>query len=259
MKLYIGVIGALLTLATIGFGQDRPPDLVAIKAAAEAGDPKAQFEYGKAIPYPRMAEQLDWYLKSARAGYAPAQDALGNYFSTYVSDKQRYAANLRESVHWSSRAAYQGVMWSQARIAAFYRDGGVLPKDRVAAYVWFRVANQSSPSQIVYRGDIDRLITEMSMTEIAEAESRLKAFRLGLYSGLNPVEADMIFAELKIGAIYVVNGVNQVVLGNTRFNQGEAKDLNLSGESVRITCLSIEGTSALVAIGGTPYTRWLRR
>ena len=259
MKRSFGIFGLIVALASVGLSQDRPPDLVAIKAAAEAGDPKAQFEYGQAIPFGRKAEQIEWFLRSARAGYAPAQDALGNYFSTYVSDKQRYAANLRESVHWSSRAAYQGVMWSQARIAAFYRDGGVLPKDRVAAYVWFRVANLSSPSQILYRGDIDRLITEMSMTEIAEAESRLKAFRLGLYSGLNPVEADMIFAELKIGAIYVVNGVKQVVLGNTRFNQGETKELNLSGESVRITCLSIEGTSALVAIGSTPYTRWLQR
>lgn len=258
-KFIILPIGALLGLAAVGLGQDRPPDLVAIKAAAEAGDPKAQYEYGKAIPYPRIVEQFDWYLKSACAGYAPAQDALGNHFAAQIYDKQKHLANLRESVRWSSRAAYQGVMWSQARIAGFYHDGEVLPKDLVAAYVWCRIAKNSSPLQIGFTGELNRLVTEMSSAEIAEAENRLKSFRLEPYSGLNPIEADMLFAQVKISATYVMNGVRQVVLDNVRFNQGETKDVILSGESIRLTCLSIQETGVLVGIAGTPYTRWLKR
>ena len=259
MKFYLGVIGALLTLATVGLGQDRPPDLVAIKAAAEAGDPKAQFEYGNAIPFDRKAEQIDWYFKSASAGYAPAQDALGNYFAAQIYDRPKRLANLRESVRWSSRAAFQGIMWSQARIASFYRDGEVLPKDRIAAYVWYRIAKNSSPLQMGFSGDINRLITEMSSAEIAEAEGRLKSFQLGSYSGLNPVEADMLFAQVKMSAVYVVNGIRQVVLNNVRFNQGETKDLSVPGQSLRVTCLTIQETSVLIGLAGTPYTRWLKR
>ena len=259
MKSYIGIIGALFTLASIGLGQELPPDLIAIKAAAEAGDPKAQYEYGKAIPYSRMAEQLDWYLKSARAGYAPAQDALGNHFAAATGDKQKRLANLRESVRWSSLAAYQGVTASQARIAGFYHDGEVLPKDLVAAYVWCRIAKSSSPLQIGNTGELDRLITEMSSDEIAEAENRLKSFRLEPYSGLNPVEADMLFAEVKISATYVINGVRQIVLNNVRFNEGETKDLIIAGEPIRLACLSIQEKSTLVGLAGTPYTRWLKR
>lgn len=252
-------VGLQLVFSPRGFGQAGAPDLVAVKAAAEAGDPKAEYEYGKAIPFGRKAEEIEWFLRSARAGYAPAQDALGDYFASYVSDKQRYAANLRESVRWSSRAAYQGVTASQGRIARFYRDGGVLPKDRTAAYIWFRIANGTSFMHTGYTGELNRLITEMSSAEIAAAEDGLKTFRLAPYSGMNPVEADMLFAQLKIGAVYVVNSIHQIVLDNVRFNQGETKDLNLAGEPVRITCLSIEGTNALVAIAGTPYTRWLKR
>ena len=99
-----------LGIGVMGRGQESPPDLAGIKAAAEAGDAKAQYEYGKAVPASRMAERLDWFYRSARAGFAPAQEALGSYFATEpVSDPQKRAANLHESVRWSSRAAYQGI------------------------------------------------------------------------------------------------------------------------------------------------------
>lgn len=260
MKRFVGLFGLVLMLASIGLGQDRPPDLVAIKAAAEAGDPVAQFEYANAIPIgSRPSERVEWYFKSARAGYAPAQDAIGKHFTALEFNKQKRLANLRESVRWSSRAAYQGVTASQARIAGFYRDGEVLPKDLVAAYVWYRIAKNSSPLHIGFAADLNWLITEMSSAEIAEAENRLKSFRLEPYSGLNPVEADMLFAQLKVSGMYVINGVRQVVLDNVRFNQGETKDVILSGESIRLVCLSIQETSALVGIDGTSYTRWVKR
>jgi hypothetical protein len=262
LKISLFVAGAAVGLASACFGQSRPPDLVAIRAAAEAGDPRAQYEYGKAIPFNRTAERLDWFFRSARAGYGPAEEELGSYFSTtFEGDKQKRMANQRESVRWSSRAAYHGISSAQFRIAQFYQRGEVLPKDRVAAYIWMRLAisNTNSLFNLVNKAELNRLITEMSSTEIAEAEARLKRFSLKTDSKLNPIEVDLLFGQIQLGAVYVVNSVRQVVVNNIRFIQGETKDLVLAGERVPVSCLSIEEKSVLLGFAHTPYTRWLKR
>lgn len=254
--LVVSVVG----LASACFGQSGTPDLVAIRAAAEAGDAKAQYEYGKAIPYGRTDEQLDWFYRSARAGYGPAEEELGSYFSNgLVGDKKKNLANRRESARWSSRAAYQGIASAQFRIARFYQSGEVLPKDRVAAYFWMRTANSNSTFGLGYKGFVDRLITEMSSAEIAEAESRLRSFSPQAAAGLNPIEADLFFAEVQIGPIFTINGVHQATVNNIRFIQGETKALYLGGDSIRVVCLNIQGSSVLLGIANTAYARWVKR
>ena len=196
MKRFVGLFGLVITLASIGLGQDRPPDLVAIKAAAEAGDPVAQFEYANAIPIgSRPSEQVEWYFKSARAGYAPAQDAIGKHFTALEFNKQKRSRQ-------------------PARVSALVQPGGLSGRHLVAGAHrrvlpgWLGAAKGSglprtfgtgsrgtrAPSRSAFSVELNRLITEMSSAEIAEAESRLKSFRLEPYSGLNPVEADMLFA-----------------------------------------------------------------
>ena len=218
-----------LGLGVLGHAQQRPADLARVKTAAEAGDAKAQ-------------------------------ETLGSYFATQpVADEQQRAANLHESVRWSSRAAYQGVYTAQLRIAQFYRKGEVLPKDRVAAFLWMRLGINNSPLAIIYKSNLDQLTAEMSKAEIAEAENRLKAFELKTASKLNPIEAELIFAQLQLDAPAVVNGVRQAVVNNVSFTQGETRELKLGGESVRIVCFSIDEKSVLVGIAGTPYIHWLKR
>lgn len=240
-------------------GQGAPPELVKIKAAAEAGDPAAQFAYGNVIPPSRLAEQLDWYYRSARAGYAPAQNALGGYYASLSGTPKKRAESVRESIRWSSRAAYQDVQDSQHRIAGFYERGEGLPKDRICAYVWRRMATRNNTSSRNVDEALKRLITEMSSVEIADAESRLKTFELKFTSKLNPVEADMLFGQLQLGATYVINGVRQVVLNGLRFKQGDTQDLKLGEESARVVCLHIDEGSILVGLADTPYTRRLKR
>ena len=52
-----------LGIGVPGWAQGRPPDLPKLKAAAETGDPQAQFDYARALPASRGAEQLDWLEK----------------------------------------------------------------------------------------------------------------------------------------------------------------------------------------------------
>jgi hypothetical protein len=81
----------------------------------------------------------------------------------------------------------------------------------------------------------------MFSAELVEAENGLKTFKPQAASGLNPIEADLFFSPVQLGAIYVVNGIRHAVVNTIRFNQNETKDLNLAGDSVRVACLNLQG------------------
>jgi TPR repeat protein len=243
-----------------GWAQGHPPDLPTLKAAAEKGDPEAQFEYARALPASHGAEQLDWFYRAARAGYAPAQEALGSHFaSAALARPAQRMTDLRESVRWSSRAAYAGIYTAQLRIAQFYRQGEALPRDLISAYIWMRLGVNRSPYGIIYQSSLAQLIGEMSPAQRAEADERLRKFQVKPLTGLNPVEADLIFTQLHLDATPAAHGALQVVINGVPFASGETKELKLDGESVRLVCFSIDEKSVLVSLAGTSFIHWLKR
>lgn len=249
-----------LGVGVAGWAQGSPPDLPKLRAAAEAGDPKAQFEYAKSLPASHGAEQLDWFYRAARAGYAPAQEALGSHFaSAALAHPERRAADLREAVRWSSRAAFAGIYTAQLRIAQFYRQGEALPHDLVSAYIWMRLGVNRSPYGIIYQSSLAQLIGEMAPGQRAEADERLRKFQVKVSAGLNPVEADLIFTQLHLDAAPAASGAPQAVINGVPFASGETKELKLDGESVRLVCFSINEKSVLVSLAGTSYIHWLKR
>lgn len=249
-----------LGIAVTGCGQGASPDLGRLKAAAEAGDAQAQYDYARSLPATDAAGQLVWYERAARAGYAPAQEALGSH---YASEAQTATAEratlLRESVRWSSRAAFAGIYTAQLRIAQFYRTGEVLPKDLVAAYLWMQTGINQSPFSVIYRSTLDQLSAAMSPAERADAEEKMKRFRPKPIAGMNPIEADLILAQLHLGGSSIVKGVPQVIINDVPFTSGETRELKLDGESVRLVCFSIDEKSVLVSLAGTSYIHWLKR
>lgn len=248
-----------LGTAIAGRGLGAPADLAHLKAAADAGDPQAQYDYARALPAADTAGQLLWYERAARGGNAPAQEELGSH---YASEAQAATAEratlLRESVRWSSRAAFAGIYTAQLRIAQFYRTGEVLPKDLVAAYLWMQTGINQSPFSVIYRGSLDQLVAAMSPAERADAEEKLRRFRPKPVSGLNPIEADLILSQLHLGGRAGTPDAPRVLINDVPFASGETKELKLDGESVRLTCFSID-KSVLVSLAGTSYIHWLKR
>jgi hypothetical protein len=249
-----------LGVAVAARGWAASPDPARLKAAAEAGDPQAQYDYARTLPASDGAGQLVWFERAARAGYAPAQEALGSHYAAAAQGaKEERATLLRESVRWSSRAAYAGIYTAQLRIAQFYRTGEVLPKDLVAAYLWMQTGINQSPFSVIYRSTLDQLTAAMSPADRAEAEEKMKRFRPRPVTGLNAIEADLILAQLHLGGMTVVNGAPRVLINDIPFASGETKELKLDGESVRLTCFSIDEKSVLVSLAGTSYIHWLKR
>lgn len=236
------------------------PDLAKLKLAAESGDAIAQYDYAGRISFSNQPERIAWIRKSAEQGYAPAQNALAeNLFSRSNFDAKKRVVLQREGVQWASRAAYQGHASAQSRLSGFYRDGTVLAKDPIKAYMWAQIAVQTSSGPkgaiggMVYRENRDGLIANTSSADIAEGQRLAAMFRPTKYSRMNPIEADLIFAQLKLSAIYEIKDQRSAVLNNVRFIIGESKDVKLDDQTVSLTCLDIQGKMAAFAIAGTDF------
>jgi len=263
MKVRSTVILALLCLlpagATLSFGAVLP-DLAQLKIAAESGDAIAQFEYAGRIAITNAADRIVWIQRSAEQGYAPAQDSMADYcVKKPAFDPKSRRALDREAARWASRAAFQGFAGAQCRLSDYYDRGAGVAKDPVAAYMWIEIAvravsgDRNLTMGILYKGDRDALIARTTTENIAEGQRRAAAFKPMKFARVNPVEADLVFAELKLSAIYRIKESASAVVNNVRFLVGETKVVRLSDQSPELTCLAIEGRQAQFQIKDTIY------
>ncbi len=121
-----------------------PPETIgplALRRAAAAGDPAAQFEIaaryttGKLVPQ-NFGKAIYWYQKAAAQGLAPAQYRLGTFYEKgrgVVKDKT--AARI-----WYERAAAKGNLKAIHNLAVIYADGSKGKPDFAKAGLWFRKA-----------------------------------------------------------------------------------------------------------------------
>ena len=123
---------------------DNNPNIDQIRAAAEGGDAKAQFQlaicYMKGAGVPRdFAQGVGWMKKAAEGGLAEAQYPMGLFTAEGKGVKQDKAA----SIEWFAKAAEQGhkdAQRSLAKIAlvAYQETGNETAK--AGALKWFKAA-----------------------------------------------------------------------------------------------------------------------
>lgn len=98
------------------------------RAAAERGDPKAQFavalqyDTGNPTNYP---EALRWFRMAAEGGYAVAEAKLGLMY-LYGWAVRR---DVVEAARWYKRAADQGHVAAQVQIGVMYLGGQGVPRN----------------------------------------------------------------------------------------------------------------------------------
>jgi localization factor PodJL len=170
-----------------------PADLVAsiptaapqaLRAAAAAGDPAAQFELAARLADGRTMTRdphaaFLWFDRAAAQGFAPAQYRLGSFYEKGVGTardtqlatawykKAAEAGNARamhnlavlvaegagvkpdysEAANWFQKAAQLGVKDSQYNLAILYARGMGLAPDMSQSWFWFSLAAQ--------QGDLD--------------------------------------------------------------------------------------------------------
>ena len=84
-------------------------ELAAIRAAAQAGDAKAQYLLGSRYRFGKgvnqdLAQAVHWYRQSADQGYAPAQSDLGVLYA----NGRGVTLDEVQAVNWYRKAAEQG-------------------------------------------------------------------------------------------------------------------------------------------------------
>ena len=125
-----------------------------LRAAAEGGDPRAQFNLG--------------VLFDSRT------DASGRPVD----------GNRPEALKWLLRAAQQGLSRAQHRLAELYEDGPEASRNCVKTAFWFQVAmaNLSGAYHQAARAGYDRVSTQMTPAQIAKATRAAKAWQPTLQS-----------------------------------------------------------------------------
>ena len=71
---------------------------------------------------------------------------------------------------------------------------------------------------------------------------------------MNPVEADVLVAQMKINGLYLGGGLKAVVVNQVRFAEGDTKAVPVDGEPVTLQCTAIEGRSAKFSMGDFAFT-----
>lgn len=111
---------------------------VALREAADGGDPKAMFEIGSRYAEGRgvtsdMAKAAMWYERAAELGYAPAQYRVGNFYEK-GNGVERDIATAKS---WYEKAAKQGNASAMHNLAVLYAMGADGQADNDAAARWF--------------------------------------------------------------------------------------------------------------------------
>ena len=114
-------------------------DTQALRQAAEAGDPSAQYQlaaayyFGEGVPQD-LFEMVRWTRKAAKQGHADAQYELGKVYL----HGSGVAQDNREAVRWWREAAEQGHAMAQFNLGASYNIGQGVVQDYSEAVRWYR-------------------------------------------------------------------------------------------------------------------------
>jgi TPR repeat protein len=101
------------------------------------------FDLGWGVPQDER-KAFGWMRKSAKQGYADAQDRLAWMFSSELDGLDSIAYGVRcdvaESTRWWRKAAEQGHARAQEMLGISYREGVGVPKDFAQSAFWLRKA-----------------------------------------------------------------------------------------------------------------------
>lgn len=113
----------------------------ALRDAADAGDPRAQFEIAAMYTEGQVTAQdytaaAMWYGRAASSGFAPAAYRLGNLYEY----GRGVDMDLEEAKRWYQSAAEAGNRMAMHNLAALYAGGQLETQDFASAALWFERA-----------------------------------------------------------------------------------------------------------------------
>jgi uncharacterized protein len=151
--------------------------LAEIRAGADKGDAKAQYELGGAFfsgtlgVAKNKAEAVKWYRKAAEQNVADAQYNLGVCYA----NGQGVTEDDAESVKWFRKAAEQNLADAQYNLGVCYDSGEGVAKDEVEAYKWWLLAAGQGNDDAKHNMTI--VENKMTREQIAEGQRLARDFK----------------------------------------------------------------------------------
>jgi localization factor PodJL len=165
----------VLALAYLKGGYGVAPDTKAAKrwslAAAEAGEPTAQYLVGALTDKQDAAKAFAWFEKAALRGNVKA---MHNLAIAYAEGRGTPQDDGRAAA-WFGRAAAQGYVDSEFDLAVLFERGQGVRQNRIAALKWYLIAAHAGDGPSKSRAD--QLKGEMPDFEAAEAETMAENFK----------------------------------------------------------------------------------
>lgn len=138
-----------------------------LQAAANSGDPAAQFKLAQAYASGNGVPQDDqtafeWYSKAANQGYSDAEVDLAIMYLMGDAVKE----DKQQALLWFKKATRQGNATAMYNLGAIYYDGDGVPVDDGLSYAWFTLAREAGypkAAEAVQRAESDKtpsLITD---------------------------------------------------------------------------------------------------
>lgn len=192
------------------------PDMPALIAKAESGDPAARYALGRAYAKGLGVSQsykdaAKWYQLAADQGNADGLNALGELYEAgqavphdekeaakyyqQAAEKGQVTAqynlavlyatgrgvelNMPESVKWYQRAAEQGDALAQYSLGMRYRHGTGVTPNQTTAFMWLELAAaQHLPDALQAKSEMARVLTADQMAEARRRASALAGAKL---------------------------------------------------------------------------------
>jgi hypothetical protein len=249
---------ALAALCPPTLARAEVPELAKIKAAAEAGDPEAQFTFAKSFGA-LSSEWRRWLTESADQGYGPAEDELAwtpqgfNFSIPYTEPKQRAyhlnsnKPNIKEALLRASSAADKGFRRSRMLLAHAYANGYFVPTDRVEAYKWVTLAGGDDLfAGITSSGLKSTLVKIMPLSDVQAGEALAKTYQPG--KTVMQVRNAVIIPNLKLTGLASTGTERIAIINGTRFVAGKNVQLNIDGLSVSVRCVSVDEKAAVISL-----------
>jgi TPR repeat protein len=151
--------------------------LAEIRARADKGDAKAQYELGRAFFSGTLgvakdeAEAVKWFRKAAEQNVADAQFSLGVCYA----NGRGVTKDDAEAVKWFRKAAEQNLADAQYNLGVCYDSGEGVAKDEVEAYKWWLLAAGQGNDDAKYNMTI--VENKMSREQIAEGQRLARDFK----------------------------------------------------------------------------------
>src|SRR6266516_4846113 len=151
--------------------------LAEIRAGADKGDAKAQYELGRAFFSGTLgvskdeAEAVKWFRKAAEQNVADAQYNLGVCYA----NGQGVTEDDAEAVKWFRKAAEQNLADAQYNLGVCYDSGEGVAKDQVEAYKWWLLAAGQGNDDAKHNMTI--VENKMTREQIAEGQRLARDFK----------------------------------------------------------------------------------